>query len=217
MYIEPREHGLLDTIDARTEEIERVGAPDVTRPFHGIFARMDIYGGRVALREQRVSRRGKEIRMLGNDLIRDVILFMHLDIQPVVLHAEGSFGNRTIAGIGCLEIGDMNSTSDADEGTNERIHILQIQIFSMNREFKRGLLIHVDIVGSLDFSFGSERCFSMVMPNGTGFIGDIGHSSMQGTFETEFAAVDIGGIELDIQLMGDGGDFFDSEGEGYRT
>lgn len=52
--------------------------------------------------------------MLGNDLIRDVILFMHLDIQPVVLHAEGSFGYRIIAGIRCLEIGDMNSTSDAD-------------------------------------------------------------------------------------------------------
>ena len=124
MDVQAGQHGLLYSVNTGSEEIEGVGTPLVTRPFYRIFAGTDIHGGRIALWQERVRRRGKEIGMLGNDFIRDVILLMHLDIQTVVLHAESAFGNRLISGIVGIELVDMNSTSDTYKRTDERIHIL---------------------------------------------------------------------------------------------
>ena len=136
--------------------------------------------------------------MLGNNLIRDIILLMHLDIQPVVLHAESAFGYRLISGIVGIELFHMNSTSDTYKRTDERIHILQIEVLPVDGEVEGGFAIHVDVIRCFYMTFVSERCFRAVMPNGSRFIGDIGHSGVHRAFEVQFAAIDSGSIEFDI-------------------
>ena len=49
MDVQSREHGLLYSVNAGSEEIEGVGTPYVTRPFYRIFARANIHRCGIAL------------------------------------------------------------------------------------------------------------------------------------------------------------------------
>ena len=75
MHIQTGQHGLFDTIDTRSKEVQGIGFPLVPFPFYIVSTRSRIYRSRIALRHQRVRQISEHIRVARDNLIRDVILF----------------------------------------------------------------------------------------------------------------------------------------------
>ena len=210
------QHGLYYTVDARSEEVKRIGFPLVAFPLNHVAARLDINRRRVALRHERVCQAGEHIGVLRYNLIRNLILFVNLHFQTVVLHAELTFGLYFVAFVCCIKLVDVAMAGDADERTNERIEVIRLCIFGFELEFERGGFVHMHCERSIDLALLAERRSSMTHPYRTRTVRYVRQAGVDILY-MQLTAVDVSRRELDIHFACHGVDIFDTELHGHLT
>ena len=174
---------------------------------------MDIHSGGVALRQQGVGDRGEGLGVLGDDLIGDIIFLMDLDLQTVVEHAEGSFGQLVVAGIVHVERVDMAVGGDTYERTNEGVEVVDVHAGGMEVQQPVASFIH----GHGHFRIGAsvlrDRAVTAHVEGCAAFVGHIIHRGAD-VAERQATAVDVGAGELDVYLANTGIHMLDVEDDG---